>query len=320
MDINSIPFFFVCFKTCGILLLGDKMQKVITALVVIHYNDYPSTRDLLRNVSDYKSIDYVLVVDNCSSDNSYKKLLKFSNEKTEILRTDSNRGYSAAINFGSKYLIDKFSSVNLIISNSDIIINKDDDIKRLSMVLGKYDDYAVIAPVVLENKTLNRGWRVPSPLVEVGLNIPYFHRKIRKRLVHYKDEHFNSEFSVVEAVSGCFFMIKSGVLEDIDFLDENVFLYYEENILAKKIEKIGKKIVIDNGVLVVHNHSVSIDKNMKKIKKYKALKRSQYYFQTEYNSANVFEKVLLKVSAFLSIILYSIYYYFSDLYKKIFSK
>ena len=154
---------------------------------------------------------------------------------------------------------------------------------------------------------------VPSPLVEAGLNIPYFHRKIRKKFVHYKDEHFNSEFSVVEAVSGCFFMIKSSVLEEIGFLDEKVFLYYEENILARRIEKALYKIVIDNGVIVIHNHSVSIDKNMKKIKKYKALKKSQYYFQVNYNNANFLERSLLKFSAWFSILLYSIYYYFCDL-------
>lgn len=296
------------------------MVKTVTSLVIIHYNDYSSTRDLLKNVSDYKSLDYILVVDNCSSDDSYKKLLKFSNDRIEVIKTSCNNGYSSAINYGCKYLIEKFGKVNLIISNSDIIVNKDEDIKRLSMILDKYDDYAIVAPVVLENKTLNRGWKIPSPLIEAGLNIPYFHRKIRKKFVHYSDEHFNSEFSVVEAVSGCFFMIKSSVLEKIDFLDENVFLYYEENILASRIEKIGGKIVIDNGVIVIHNHSVSIDKNMKKIKKYKALKKSQYYFQCKYNNANFFEKVLLKISSFLSTWLYTIYYFFVDLKGKFVDK
>ena len=63
------------------------MEKTITALVVIHYNDYVSTKHLLENVKDYKSLDYILVVDNCSTDASGDKLLKFSNEKIEILKT-----------------------------------------------------------------------------------------------------------------------------------------------------------------------------------------------------------------------------------------
>lgn len=287
----------------------------MTALVIIHYNDYDSTRNLLINVKNYKAIDYVLVVDNCSSDDSYKRLLEFETKKIEVIKTLKNAGYSSAINYGCEHLIEKFGDINLIISNSDIIINKNSDIKRLSMVLDSSNFYAVVAPVIIEKKELNRGWKIPEPLIEVLLNIPYFHRYVRKKFVHYNDKHFNSEFSVVEAVSGCFFMIKSSVLEEIGFLDENVFLYYEENILGKKIEKLGKKIVIDNGVIVVHNHSVSIDKNMKKIKKYMTLKKSQYYFQCNYNKANLIERVLLKVSSSLSTVMYSILYFVKDLFK-----
>ncbi len=287
----------------------------MTTLVIIHYNDYDSTKNLLINVKDYKAIDYVLVVDNCSSDDSYKRLLEFETKKVEVIKTLKNAGYSSAINYGCKYLIEKFGDINLIISNSDIVINKNSDIKRLSMVLDSSSSYAVIAPVIIEKKTLNRGWKIPKPFIEVLLNIPYFHRYVRRKFVHYNDKHFNSEFSVVEAVSGCFFMIKSSVLEKIDFLDENVFLYYEENILGKKIEKLGKKVIIDNGVIVVHNHSVSIDKNMKRIKKYKELKKSQYYFQCNYNKANLIERVLLKVSSCLSTIMYSILYFVKDLFK-----
>ena len=134
------------------------MERCITALVIIHYNDFTSTRNLLDNVKNYKSLDYVLVVDNCSTDDSFDKLLKFTKKKVEVVRTSKNNGYSAAINYGCKYLIEKFGKLNLIISNSDVIINKDEDIKRLSMVLDSNSNYAIVAPVILENKSLNSGW------------------------------------------------------------------------------------------------------------------------------------------------------------------
>ena len=106
------------------------------------------------------------------------------------------------------------------------------------------------------------------------MNEVYIHRKIRKKHVFYSEEHYNDRISYVEVVSGCFFLMRSKVLEDINFLDENVFLYYEENILAKKIHNIGKKIMVCNDIKVKHNHSVSIDKNIKKINKLKLQKQS----------------------------------------------
>ncbi len=286
-----------------------------TVLLIINYNDFESTSNLLKNVEGYPSIDKILVVDNASCDDSYKKLLALGSAKIEVKKTQSNRGYSSAINFGCHYLIKKYKQLNIIISNADIVINKDKDISELVELLNSKKDYAVVAPVVIENQAKNRGWKIPSPIVEVGLNIPYFHRLIRKHFVHYKDDYYKGDKTMVEAVSGCFFIIKSDVLKEIGFLDENVFLYYEENILAKQVSQLDKKIVLANQVQVIHNHSVSINKNMSKIKKYKALKKSQYYFQTHYNNANIFEKILLKVSSFLSVMLYTIYYFFLDLFK-----
>ncbi|MEG2385022.1 MAG: hypothetical protein RSB19_05570, partial [Erysipelotrichaceae bacterium] len=71
---------------------------------------------------------------------------------------------------------------------------------------------------------------------------------------------------------------------------------YEENILYKKLEQIHKKVCIDSNVSVVHNHSVTIDKSMNKLNKYKELKKSQYYFHCVYNKANMLQRCLLKLS------------------------
>ena len=101
--------------------------------------------------------------------------------------------------------------------------------------------------------------------------------------------------SIVDVVSGCFFLIKSTVLEEIGFLDENVFLYYEENILAKKLKKLKLKSVINNEVVIIHNHSVTIDKNINRRRKLKVLRNSQFYYEEKYNNASKFELFIMKM-------------------------
>jgi len=125
---------------------------------------------------------------------------------------------------------------------------------------------------------------------------------------NYKDEYYKEDIVKVDVVSGCFFLIRSTVLKEINFLDENTFLYYEENILSKKIKELNKDIVINNNVLVVHNHSVTIDKNVKRINKYKIQKKSQYYYEKEYNKANGFELFMLKLTSNVTKIILSIWY------------
>ena len=126
------------------------------------------------------------------------------------------------------------------------------------------------------------------------------HRRIRNKHIFYKDNYYNNDISQVEVVSGCFFLMKTSTLEEINYFDENLFLYYEENVLAKKIQMINKKIIVVNKIEVIHNHSISIDKNVNKIRKLKLQKKSQLYFQKVYNHANLLERVLLRLTAFLS--------------------
>lgn len=262
--------------------------------LIVNYNDYGTTQKLINNIKDYKIIDKIVVVDNASTDNSYKKLKKLENEKISIIQNTANKGYGSGINFGSKYLIDIYGECNIIISNADIIIYKEEDIKELIKTFDK--ETAIVAPIIKEHSGYNRGWKIPSPLDDLLLNIPYIHKYLRPKLIYYKDRYYQNKVINVEVVSGCFFIIKSKYLEDVNYFDENVFLYYEENIIAKKLKQINKKTKINTNVEVFHNHSVTIDKNVNKLKKYKILKESQLYFQKEYNKANFFVIIMLKLS------------------------
>ncbi|MDD6224187.1 MAG: glycosyltransferase [bacterium] len=285
-----------------------------TGMLIINYNDYPSTKKLLNNIKNYSIIDKVIVVDNNSTDDSKKKLKSLKDPKIEIIVSKKNNGYSSAINLGCKELIKQLGQCNIIISNSDIIIQQEQDIKNLLELLSK-KNIGVVAPTVLERGILNRGWKQPTPWIECLMNIPYIHRIVRKKLLNYKENHYQQNTSIVDIVSGCFFLIKSTTMQEIDFLDENLFLYYEENVLATKLKKINKKSIIDNKTMIVHNHSVTIDKNMNLIKKYKIQKKSQYYFEKEYNKANIIQRILLKLTATITQGILSIYYFGKDLVK-----
>lgn len=284
-----------------------------TGYLIVNYNDYESTKKLIDNIKDYKCLDKILIVDNRSKDDSYKKLRAIKNEKVEVIRTEENNGYSYAINIGCKKLKEELGKCNIIVSNSDIAINEEKDIITLLNLIKK-KNIGIIAPTVLERGNLNRGWKCIGPWMEILLNIVLVQRLIRKKYIKYDDSYYNGDISYVDIVSGCFFVTTSEVLEKIDYLDENVFLYYEENILCRKLEKIDLKMAISNNSLVIHNHSITIDKNINKINKYNQQKKSQYYFEKNYNNANWFNLLLLRVTAFISKLILYVVYFIKDLF------
>lgn len=275
-------------------------------MVIVNYNDYETTKRLLDNVKDYKVLKEIVVVDNKSTDNSLEELRKLKNKKITIIDSGENKGYSYALNVGCKYLIDKYKSLNIVISNSDIIIESELDIKDLNSYISTKN--VIVGPTIIQGNDLNRGFKIPTPWQDIKQNIVFFGKRVLAKELSYPDNYYHKDISKVDTVSGCFFMISSKHLEDMGYFDENVFLYYEENIMGIKTKKLGKNIIVCNNVDVIHDHSVSIDKSLKRIKKYDILKTSQEYFEKKYNSANKIELFFLKVFRYLTRILLLIKY------------
>ncbi len=282
-------------------------------LVILNYNDYQMTIALLNNIKEYKCLDKIVIVDNKSTDESFKYLKKCESKKIVVLEAEENKGVASGYNIGARYLNKTLKDCNIIFSNSDIIINKEEDLKKLNSDIK--GNIAVVGPTIVENRKLNRGWMMSTVSDEIKFNIPFFSRKYRKENF-YDDKHYDEDISLVGVVSGCFFCVSGKQLEKVDYFDENTFLYYEELILAKKFEKIDMQEAIDNNVVIIHNHSVTIDKNVNKINKYKILKQSQRYFVKEYLQATEKELKRLDFTNKLSLILLYIRCFFRGGIKK----
>lgn len=269
-------------------------------MVIVNYNDYKTTIELLKSVKDYKCLDSIVVVDNKSTDDSIKHLKKYEDKKVIIIEASDNKGYAAGLNIGAKFLNKKYNDCNIIFSNSDIIISKEEDLKKLSNDIT--DKVVVVGPTIVQKNEISRGWMLPSISDEIKFNLPYISRKYRKNVL-YNDDYYNNDLSLVGVVSGCIFCVSGSALKEVDYFDENTFLYYEEQILSKKLKDRNLQVAVDNNVVVIHNHSVTIDKNVKRINKYKILKESQRYYVKEYLHASDNELKKLNFTKNLSLIL-----------------
>lgn len=247
--------------------------------LIINYNDAPTTEKLIKNVKNYRCLDKIVVVDNNSTDDSYEILKKYQNKKIEILKRTDGREFGAGINYGIRYL-KKCGVTHTFISNSDVEISKEEDLKTILTYKSKG---SILGPVIREHTGLNRGWKVPSNLQLLFLSMPIVYRFFLKAN-QYSNEYYQGDFIPVEVLSFCFFFVSIQDLERVGFMDEKVFLYFEENIMSCKLEKKG--IYLCNNVEIFHNHSVTINKNLKRARKYLALSKSRRYFAKEYNHAN----------------------------------
>ncbi len=258
--------------------------------IIVNKNDYLSTKHLVDNIIDYKIIDHILIIDNASIQEERRKIESITNEKIEKIFNGEDKGYSFAINKGCNYLIDKYNDCIFIISNSDIVIMSESDIEKLVEDLS-YENIGLVGPQLLERGKILRGRRIPTPKQDIISNL-----NMRYTNIEYPEEYYKDDTSFVEVISSAFFLMTSKTFKLIDGLDSNVFLYYEDNILATKIKENKLYTIIDNRVKVKHKFSSTIEKEIKDLKKFKILSESQMYFHEKYSKASSFELSLLKSS------------------------
>lgn len=260
------------------------------ALIVLEYNDARQTVKYVEKVSEYEVIDKIVVVDNNSSDESAMEILKeIESDTVAILQTEKNGGYSYGNNFGLKYLEDSGEKYDyVIISNSDIDV-EEEAISRCIHVLESDEKAAIAAPKMYnsKNQPIRRSsWKKRTFALDVIHSTRVLELLFYKRLRdgEYRENEYSQDLLQVECISGAFFVAKYQALKEIGSFDENVFLFYEEDILAHKLNQKGYKTYSVNNTKFIHYESQTIGKMFSYYSKMKQLYKSKMYYQKNYNN------------------------------------
>lgn len=267
-----------------------------TGIIILNYNDYENTLKIIDMIKDYKCLKKIIIVDNASTDDSFNHLKPLENNKITIIKNKKNLGYAYGNNLGLKYLYEHGFDY-AIISNPDIIVEESVIEELISRM--KNSKVSFLGPKILENGNIIKGWKTPSYLYELLSTMNYFH-KYAKKLITYKDSYYKDGLNEVDVIHGCFFIGRLKDFKKINYFDTNTFLYYEENILSYKAKKNNLGIYVDTSISVIHNLSLSVDKSLNKLKKYKILKDSMFYYETRYRKINIFKYILLRIVYYIS--------------------
>lgn len=272
------------------------------ALIVVNFNDITDTKKYVTEIAEYNCINKILVVDNKSTfpDNSFEMLQTLKSKKVEVIQTDKNGGYSYGNNFGINYLKNKNEEYDYYaISNPDIEISEE-AIKKCIDFLNKNEKAGVVAPRMLDGngKAIRRSsWKERTFKRDVVHSLRILELLFYKVLRNgeYSEEDYQNPTLKVEAISGAFFLIKNEVLEKINNFDENVFLFYEEDILSKQLESGGYETFSLNDINFKHYESQTIGKTFSYFRKVKELYRSKMYYHKTYTKINKVQELIFEL-------------------------
>ena len=271
------------------------------AVIIVNYNDEENTEKYVKCIEKYNCINRIVVVDNLSTTtDALLKLQKLENSKVKVIQAPKNGGYDYGNNYGVKFLETRNEQYDyIIISNPDISITEN-AIENCLKEIEKNEKIAVIAPRMFnkEGKPIRRSaWKIRT----FGLDVVHATRVLELifykilRNGEYKENDYKNKILEVEAISGAFFIIKYNVLKQIGYLDDNVFLFYEDDLLAHKSREKNYKTISLNTEKFIHYESQSIGKSLNYYRKMKQLYKSKMYYHKKYNKINLLQIIIFEI-------------------------
>ena len=257
-------------------------------IVILNYGTFEMTINLIKELqADLEYENYsIMVVDNCSPNESAEILAAKSQEMTFIFYANkTNAGYAAGNNIGIRYGIEHGFEYSLILNN-DVELREKNVLSHMVEIAEKNEKIGCIGPMIY---TLDGS--ICAPYVERptfwSQTLGVF-QEIKKR------QKYIYESREVYRVYGCCMLLKNKTMEDIDCMDERTFLYGEEGILAERMMPKGYVSFYDSEVSVTHKESSSMKQMSKnrKLLQIRESKKSRELYLKEYRHYPAFARWL----------------------------
>lgn len=259
-------------------------------VVILNYNDSETVIKLCSRIYKYKSIDKIVVVDNNSSDDSYKNLCRLQTLGLDILKCSKNGGYSSGNNFGANYLIAHYGVDIIFISNPDVEFSEK-FVQEISSVL-IYSNAKAASGIMVNKNGQKSGYTTkPATYLQDLLSATLLIKKIftvRERISE------TDGWLDVEMLPGSLFAIDSNAFKDVGGFDERVFLYCEEAILGKRLRNKGYTLKLVTTQQFKHHHSTSINKSINRMNQVRQRFQSALYMWDTYGEISKFKLIIMK--------------------------
>lgn len=263
------------------------------AVIIVNWN----TCDCLRTCLDFLfasdlpgiGLD-VIVVDNGSNDGSVE-MVRNEFPDVRLIRNQTNVGYARAVNRGLTVASGRY----ILLLNSDAYVEKK-TLRDLCRFMDNHNAVGAVSPrLAREDGTVQPYLfgRDPKPA--------YLLRRGLKRLVFDGSLHRWDvpETREVEWVSGACLMIRKEALDTVGSLDEQMFMFFEDNDLCLRMRMSGWRVVYYPETTVTHIGGKSLAKNPRA--KYAYYESLQHFYTKHYGfAACVLIRILLIPYRFIS--------------------
>jgi len=245
-----------------------KSEEKFTVVIVLNWNDYPTTKNCLISLEKVKYKNFeVVIVDNGSEDDSVQQIRK-NFPKINLIEAGENLGYAGGNNLGINYALRKKADY-IVILNNDIVVTAN-FIKEMVKVAEKNKNIGVVSPKMYYPET--------KRFYSAGGYIDWkngtgHHRGHLQEDKGQFDDNINLDFA-----PGAAFLVKKEVFEKVGKLPEDFFLMADDLDWCTRVRKGGFDIIFAPKSVVYHFESVSYKVYHKGLENFGMWSPTKYYF------------------------------------------
>ena len=208
--------------------------------IVLNWNGFEDTVKCIDSLlnSNYSNLK-IIIIDNASTDDSASLLTK-KYPQLMIIKSKNNGGYASGMNLGTHEAL-KLGAEFLLYVNNDIIVTKDFLEPMIKIALAN-KKVGMISPKVLYQHDPNMIYCAGGELSKLRcVGLAKYQGK--------SADKYGTNSRNISIAEGCFIFIRKEVFENVGFMDEKFFMYFEDAEFSERVRDQFHILYLHNSIV-----------------------------------------------------------------------
>ena len=227
------------------------------SIIIVNWNVKDLLQKCLKSIINYvQDVDYeIIVVDNCSHDQSQEYLKEISRKRSQIkvVLNEKNFGFSKANNQALKKAKGEF----ILFLNPDTEFIEKNKIGKVIELMKQNKKWGIVGCQLIgldkEIQPSVRNFPTISSQLIIILKLQYLFPKLKVLKKYFQTDFDYKKIKEVEQVAGSFILTRKKILDQVGSFDEIFHLWFEDADLCYRTKRAGYQIVYYPEIKIIHH-------------------------------------------------------------------